>query len=189
MRHGVKRTKLNRNMGERKALVRSLAIALFTNERIITTQAKAKVVKPFADRLLSRARKDNVQTRRLLLTKLPNETIVEKLLKELAPRYTDRNSGFSRIVSLGRRKSDSAQMARIELVDAIAVAKVEDKKKKTKKTNVPEVEYQEVAGQELDQGTKVPGKGKVAGSERLTKTKQEKTVARRQVSIRREGKK
>lgn len=190
MRHGVKRIKLNRNMGERKALVRSLAVALFTNERIVTTHAKAKVVKPFADHLLARAKNDTVATRRLLLTKLPNNTIVEKLLKDLAPRYTDRTSGFSRIISLGKRKSDAAQMARIELIDMTNALPTGKKKPKTKEVSQQiAVERTQTVAAADDKGTRQISRGKVTGPERLTRSKPEKMVARRQVSIRREGKK
>jgi len=107
--------KLSRKRNQRKALLKSLARALFLNEKIKTTEAKAKEVRMFAEKLITRARKGDLASRRIL-AKYFSKNIVKKLVDEIGPRYKKRKGGYTRIIKLGPRKSDGAKMAIIELV-------------------------------------------------------------------------
>jgi len=107
--------KLSRKKNQRKALLKSLARALFLNEKIKTTEAKAKEVRMFAEKLITRAKKGDLASRRIL-AKYFSKDIVKKLVDEIGPRYKKRKGGYTRIIKLGPRKSDGAKMAIIELV-------------------------------------------------------------------------
>lgn len=115
MRHRKKRNKLTRSKDQRRALLRSLTSSLILKEKIVTTEAKAKRLKPFLEKSISRARKETLANRRLLLKDF-SKKVVGKLIKELGPRYKDRPGGYSRIIKINPRKTDSAKMAIIELV-------------------------------------------------------------------------
>ena len=115
MRHRKKKLKLTRSRDQRRILLRSLASSLILKEKIITTEAKAKKLKPFLEKSISRARKETLANRRLLLKNF-SKRVVDKLIKELGPRYKDRPGGYSRIIKINPRKTDSAKMAIIELL-------------------------------------------------------------------------
>ena len=117
MKHHQKHRKLGRETNQRRALLRSLARSLFIHESIVTTEAKAKELRPFAEELVTRARTDTVANRRLLKTRLGgDETVVKKLVEEIAPKYAKRPGGYTRITKLPVRVSDAAKMAQIEFV-------------------------------------------------------------------------
>jgi len=117
MRHGKQRHKLSRDSAHRKALLRNLSRELIEHERIKTSQAKAKAVKPEVERLITLARRGDLHARRQALAALHNDKfIVHKLFEEVAPRYTERPGGYTRIVKLGPRRSDSTEMVYLELV-------------------------------------------------------------------------
>jgi large subunit ribosomal protein L17 len=99
------------------ATLQSLAAALFTHERISTTMGKAKELRSYAERLITRARKDSVHSRRLVAAELKDRTLVKHLFDEIAPRFTDRPGGYTRIMRMVPRRGDSAEMAIIELVE------------------------------------------------------------------------
>lgn len=107
--------KLSRKRDQRKALLKSLARSLFLKEKMKTTEAKAKELSIFAQKLISRAKINNLHSKRLLARYFPSE-IVKKLLEEIGPRYKERGGGYVRIIKLGPRKSDGARMAIIELI-------------------------------------------------------------------------
>ena len=115
MRKLKKSRKLSRKKDQRKALLKSLARALFLQEKIKTTEAKAKEVSAFAEKFITRAKKQNLASRRIL-AKYFSKNLVKKLVEEIAPRYKERKGGYTRIIKLGPRKSDGAKMAIIELV-------------------------------------------------------------------------
>lgn len=117
MRHNVKGRKLNRDKDHRKALLRNLATELFRHERITTTEAKAKAVKPVAERLMTLAKRGDLHARRLAARQLYDAAVVQKLFDDLAPRFADREGGYTRIYKLGPRQGDAAPMALIELVE------------------------------------------------------------------------
>ncbi|GAG37057.1 unnamed protein product, partial [marine sediment metagenome] len=107
--------KLSREKDQRKALLKSLARAIFIHKKIKTTEAKAKEVSMFAEKCITRAKKGDLSSRRILV-KYFSKDLVKKLMDEIAPKYKDRKGGYTRIIKLGPRKSDGAKMAIIELV-------------------------------------------------------------------------
>ena len=117
MRHRVRGRKLGRTTAHRKALFRNQLTALFTHERIITTLAKAKELRPMAERMVTLAGTGSLPARRKVLTMVPDKVIVRRLFDEIAPRFIDRPGGYTRIMRLGRRHGDGAEMAIIEFVD------------------------------------------------------------------------
>jgi large subunit ribosomal protein L17 len=117
VRHGKKRGKLSRDAAHRKSLLSNLSKELIEHERIKTSQAKAKAVKPEVEQLITLAKRGDLHARRLALSALHHDKFtVHKLFEEIAPRYTDRPGGYTRIVKLGPRRSDSTEMVYLELV-------------------------------------------------------------------------
>jgi len=117
MRHRVAGRKLNRNSAERKALFRNLMLSLVQYEKISTTEAKAKEIQPLIEKLISHSRVDTPHNRNEVLSDLPNPLAVAKLFELIGPRYLDRSGGYTRILKLGVRRGDAAQIVQIELVD------------------------------------------------------------------------
>ena len=117
MRHGVSGRKLNRNSSHRKAMFRNMTISLVEHEKIKTTLPKAKELKRIADKYVSIGKKGNLHARRIAYSRLKQDIAVKKLFETLAPRYKDRNGGYTRIIKLGNRYGDNAPTAVIELVD------------------------------------------------------------------------
>jgi large subunit ribosomal protein L17 len=117
MRHGKQRNKVSRDSAHRKALFQNLSKELIEHERIRTTQAKAKAVKPEVEKLITLGKRADLHARRQALSKLGQDKFaVHKLFVEIAPRYQGRDGGYTRIVKLGPRRSDSAEMVFLELV-------------------------------------------------------------------------
>ena len=135
MRHLKRGRKLNRKPAHRLALLRSLAAALFEHEGIVTTLPKAKEAQRFAERLITVAKRGQVKgaklaARRMVASRLQNETMARKVCEDLAPRFADRSGGYTRVIKLpGVRKGDGGVMVRLELSE-MKVAVVEEKKKK-----------------------------------------------------------
>ena len=117
MRHLKKGRKLGTDASHTKAMLRSLAIALFTNERIKTTEARAKEVRPLVDKIITWAKKGDVHSRRLAMAELGDKELVHKVFADIAPRFEGRDGGYTRILKLGPRKGDAAPMVIMELVD------------------------------------------------------------------------
>lgn len=123
MRHQKKTVKLGRSQSHRDALLANQVISLINHSRIQTTLAKAKAVRPFAEKLVTLGKKGTLHARRTALSYLfHNEAAVSKLFKEVAPRSATRNGGYTRIIKLGYRKSDAAPLAILEWVDQAPVA-------------------------------------------------------------------
>lgn len=109
--------KLSRKTGPRKALYKSLIVAVLRYETIRTTEARAKEVRGQVERIITLAKDGSLASRRRIISELPNEPLViDKLLNEIAPKYGDRNSGFTRLVKLGPRAGDAAPIVQLELV-------------------------------------------------------------------------
>lgn len=123
MRHGDKVKKLSRTYSHRKALLRNLAISLFKYESIKTTLAKAKALRPFAEKLITKARNDTIASRRLVFSRIRDKKVLKKLFEDIALRYKNRPGGYTRIYKLGKRISDGSEMAIIELVEEKLVEK------------------------------------------------------------------
>jgi len=117
VRHRRVGKKLGRDSAHRKALYSNLAGALIEHGRIKTTEAKAKAVKPFAEQMITLGKRGDLHARRLALAELRSQDIVHQLFADVAPRFTDRPGGYTRIVKLGPRLGDAAEMVYLELVD------------------------------------------------------------------------
>jgi large subunit ribosomal protein L17 len=117
MRHRKQKGKLSRDAAHRKALMMNLSREIIEHERIQTSEAKAKAVKPELERLITLARRGDAHARRQAMARLGQDKfVVYKLFEELAPRYADREGGYTRILKLGPRRSDSTEMVFLELV-------------------------------------------------------------------------
>jgi large subunit ribosomal protein L17 len=138
MRHQKKTIKLGRTAEHRKALLANQVCSLIEHQRIKTTLAKAKAVRPLAEKMVTLGKKGSIHARRTALATLRQKNAVKKLFDDIAPRSTERNGGYTRIVKLGQRKSDSASMAFIEWVDAAAAT--EEKQAEEKKAKRKEAE-------------------------------------------------
>ena len=132
MRHRKKGKKLNRNTAQRKALFKGLIQALIVHEEIKTTQAKAKAIKGLTGKLITKAKKGSLHVRRQLLAFLQNKKAVSKLMDEIAPRFMKRQGGFTRIVTLGKRRGDDVMMVKLELVETRKTRKKENAKEAKK---------------------------------------------------------
>ncbi len=127
MRHGLAHKKLNRTSEHRKALLKNMLNSLIKYEQIKTTLPKAKFLRPQADKIITLGKKDTLQTSRLLVSKLQNLKLANKVKKTLSKRYEKRKGGYTRIIKAGFRYGDNAPMAIIEFVDRDTQAKKIDK--------------------------------------------------------------
>jgi len=127
MRHRNKVKKLGRKTAHRKAMISNQAISLFKHKSIQTTTEKAKVLRSFAERMITSAKKNNIAARRHVYSKMQNKEAVKILFDEIAPKFADKESGYTRITKIGFRKGDGAETALIELL-------LEPEKTKAKKT-------------------------------------------------------
>lgn len=123
MNHGIKGRKLNRHSDERKALFKSLAIALLKHEQIKTTLPKAKDLRPIVEKMITLGKKGGLASRRQAVSLLGDKTIATKIMGPLAERYKTRHGGYTRIIKAGFRPGDNAPVAIIELVDRDLTAK------------------------------------------------------------------
>jgi large subunit ribosomal protein L17 len=135
--------KLNRTSAHRKALFRNLVLALLEHERIITTDAKAKDLRHFADRMITLGKRGDLAARRLAYNFVQSHQVVKKLFDEIAPRFKDRPGGYTRVVKYGFRRGDAAPLSIIELVDVSTRAEARKPPKKRasrrdRETSAPE---------------------------------------------------
>ena len=117
MRHGMSGRKLNRTSQHRRAMFANMANALFKHEQITTTLPKAKDLRSYAERLITLAKRGDLHSRRLAMSRLRDKTVVSKLFSTLAERYAERSGGYTRVLKASYRYGDAAPMAVIELVD------------------------------------------------------------------------
>ena len=123
MKHGRKGKKLNRTSSHRKALMSNLVSSLIIHKQIITTDAKAKELRRYAERLVTYAKKNNLHGRRLILKNIKgsnSKSIANMLIHDIAPIYKDRNGGYTRIIRLNNRKNDDSEMCIIEFVSLVS---------------------------------------------------------------------
>ncbi|MDQ3137444.1 MAG: 50S ribosomal protein L17 [Gemmatimonadota bacterium] len=116
MRHRAKGRQLSRTSTHRRALLNNMATSLFEHGRVVTTEAKAKELRPFAERLITLARRGDLHARRLVQRKIKDREILSRLFSDIGPRFAARPGGYTRILKLGHRKGDGADIARIELL-------------------------------------------------------------------------
>lgn len=145
MRHNRLTKTFSRETGHRKAMFRNLVVSLVEHGRIKTTVEKAKVLRKYAEKAVTIGKEGSLHAQRLLMSRYPNKNAVTAIMKDIAPRFKDRNGGYTRIIKIGRRPGDAAEMAFIEFVDytlpeAPKAAKGEETapaKKKTAKKAAP----------------------------------------------------
>lgn len=138
MRHRKSFSQLGRPASHRRAMLANLVTQLFTHKKIRTTTAKAKALRPLAERLIGFAKKGTLHARRLVLRIVRDQDVVRELFADIAPVYATRNGGYTRIVKLGRRSGDGAELAYVELVDFESVRKEKKEKKKAEKESATE---------------------------------------------------
>ena len=126
MRHGKSGRKLNRTASHRKAMFMNMAQALLKHEQIVTTLPKAKDLRPIVEKFITLGKKGGLSNRRLAISRLQNEELVDKIFGELAERYAERPGGYVRVLKAGYRHGDNAPRAVIELVDRNEEAKGQD---------------------------------------------------------------
>jgi large subunit ribosomal protein L17 len=117
MRHRKKGRQLSRTASHKEALLRNMATSLFRHGRISTTTAKAKELRPFAERLITLAKRGDLHSRRLAARKIADKEVLGALFESIGPRFAERPGGYTRILKLGHRQGDGAETAFIELVD------------------------------------------------------------------------
>lgn len=122
MRHGVKKKKLGRTASHRAATIKSLCTSVLKYKRIKTTIAKAKEARRFVDKLITKAKRNDLHSRRLVAEFVNDKDVAKELFDEIVPKVGDRPGGYTRVVKLGRRLGDAAELAILELVDYNDVA-------------------------------------------------------------------
>jgi large subunit ribosomal protein L17 len=125
MIHRVFGRKLGRNTNQRKGLFRNLANAFILNEKIVTTEAKAKAVRPLVEKLITRAKEDTIHNRRVLIKELTKENSVKKMLEVIGPRFKERSGGYTRIVKMGKRFGDQAPLVALTFTEDLAAVEVQ----------------------------------------------------------------
>jgi large subunit ribosomal protein L17 len=148
MRHGKKINHLGRQTAHRKAMLANMACSLIEHKRINTTVAKAKALKQFVEPMITKSKEDTTHNRRIVMSRLRQKEVVAELFRDVAAKIGDRPGGYTRIIKLGNRLGDNADMAMIELVDYNEIYNADNKAKKTtrrsrrgtSKTTAPVVE-------------------------------------------------
>ncbi len=135
MRHGCAGRQFGRDTGHRKALLRMLVTSLLKNEKIETTTAKAKEIRPLAEKMITLAKRGDLHARRQALSFIHDESVVHGLFTQIAPRFADRKGGYTRIVATRNRPGDAAPMAVIELIEREKKADSEPKETKKAKAS------------------------------------------------------
>jgi len=134
MKHKIGFNKLNRVAAHRKALLRNMTTVLFKHDRIVTTRAKAIETRRVAEKMITRAKEDSVHNRRIVAKKIQDEAILAKLFTDIGPRFKERAGGYTRILRIGARDHDAADMVILELVDQkVNEKKAERDKRKAEK--------------------------------------------------------
>ena len=144
MRHRKTIIKLNRTASHRNALMSNLATQLFEHKKILTTKAKAKAAGPVVERLITFAKKGDLASRRQVLKTMRDKVVVKQLFVEIAPTFENRSGGYTRIIKLGQRQGDGAEMAFLELVGFEGVRKEKKGKESKKQKKAREKETEEV---------------------------------------------
>jgi large subunit ribosomal protein L17 len=162
MRHNVGLRKLGRTSSHRRALLRNLTTSLFRHERVRTTVPKAKELRPFAEKLITLARRDDLHARRLVLRHVDDKEVVKKLFSTLGPRFAARPGGYTRTLRLGPRQGDGAEMALVELVGSEAMFKKQkdDRTAKKERRDKAAKERAEAATQEAPAEVQEPDEDK-----------------------------
>ena len=140
MKHRIGVNRLGRKASHRKSLLRNMMTSLFKHERIKTTKTKAREVRRYAEKMITRAKVDTVHNRRIIAKRIWDKSILAKLFTDIGPRFVERPGGYTRIIKLGKRYGDSAETVFLELADK---KEPKAKKKRAKKQKVAKVEEAE----------------------------------------------
>jgi len=191
MRHQKSGRRLGRNTSHRRAMLRNITTSLLELERIETTEAKAKELRRYAEKMITLGKRGDLHARRQALSFIRNRSVVEKVFSDYAERFSDRKGGYTRIMKLGRRVGDNARMAIIEVLPADEKKKSKDKKKPTaakpakakEKAPTPAAEKKDVKKTKAadEKGTKETKTTKAASGEKKAKTEKKaapKTAAK-----------
>jgi len=166
MRHGKKFNHLGRQTAHRKAMLSNMACSLIEHKRINTTVAKAKALKQFVEPLITKSKTDTTHSRRIVLSRLRQKNAVIELFRDVAVKVADRPGGYTRIIKLGNRLGDNADMAMIELVDYNEIYNVnKPEKKTTRRSRRGGTKTTETAAPVEAQETKAPKETKKASNE------------------------
>jgi large subunit ribosomal protein L17 len=182
MRHLNTGRSLSRSTSHRKALLANLAQELFQHKRIRTTLAKAKELRPFAEKLVTTAKKGDIAARRRVLRHLTRKSVVQSLFESIAPSFADRNGGYTRIIKLDPRIGDAAPLAIIELVgfEGVIKAAAEDKSKAAKSAKGSKSKGSGKAAKTGDDEGKEKSKAVAKSSEKKQKSMPRKIAAKSQ---------
>jgi len=167
MKHRIGFNPLERMAAHRKALHRSMVTSLFKYERIRTTKAKAQAIRRSAEKLITRAKVDSVHNRRIAANRLFDEGIVAKLFTDIAVRMKERNGGYTRIIKLGQRLGDAAELVILELVDYKLNVDGTDKKAKKKKPKDDKENKENKGGKGSKEKAGKPGKKEKPRAEKV----------------------
>ncbi len=157
MRHNAGYRKLGRTKEHRRALLRNLATDLFRHERLTTTLPKARELRPFAEKLITLARRDDLHARRQVVSQISDRVVVKKLFDTLGPRFASRPGGYTRALKLGPRPGDGADMAIVELVGSEPVFKKQKEDKKARRERKEKAREKEAAEAAAPGGAEEPG--------------------------------
>ena len=175
MRHRIAGRRLGRTTEHRLALMRNMSTSLFDKERIRTTLQKAKELRPFAEKLITLSKRESLHARRLVLRHVHDKAVVSKLFDSLSARYAQRPGGYTRIIKLGPRRGDNAEMAIIELVDAeigeVSESEPAPKEKKVAKKKKAAAAKKVSKSKKAASGKKVTKSKKAATGKKVTKSK------------------
>ena len=149
MRHKVHTFKIGRTGAHRKAMLANMVSSLIEHGQIKTTVTKAKEARRVADKMVTLGKKGDLHRRRLAVSKLRDKTAVKKLFDEIAPQYAERNGGYTRIIKLGRRQGDAAEMCLLQFVESDDAVKKASKTTKSKKAKAPKAEKAPEATEEV----------------------------------------
>lgn len=158
MNHGVKGRKLGRTASHRAALLNALTTSLLKYKRIKTTEAKAKEAKTFVEKLITKAKKNDLHVRRQVIAQIHDKEVVKELFAEIIPKIGERPGGYTRVVKLGNRNGDAAAMAILELVDYNDVANKKAEEHKAKRELKAKDKADKKGSSEIEEATVVEEK-------------------------------
>lgn len=178
MRHGKKIKKLSRTSSHRKAMLANMANSLILHKRITTTLPKAKALRTYVEPLITKSKNDTTHSRRMVFSYLNNKETVSILFREISQKVADRPGGYTRVIKLGPRQGDNAEMAFIELVDYNDVYTTSDdtKKKATRRSRRGGKKKSEAAAAKVEENTSEEAKTEEVKEEAVEKTENKKAV-------------
>lgn len=175
MRHGYANRKLGRTSSHRNAMFRNQLASLIQSERIITTLPKAKELRPLAEKLITLAKTDSVHARRMAARQVPDDALIAKLFDTIGPRFSTRPGGYTRIMKLGARRGDAAEMAILELVERSADAdSTAEKAAPAKKASKKAAPAAEASAEEKPKRAKKAAAAEEGGEEKPKRTRKKK---------------